>query len=65
MGGKRARRRQVFAGRGAGDAADERQKLAVVRHKAQHGIAVFLILENDGQDRTDDGRFFSHVCLLK
>ena len=46
-------------------AAQERQKLAVVRHKAQHGIAVFLILENDGHDRADDRRFFSHVCLLK
>ena len=54
---------QLLAGRGAGDAAHHRHRLAVVRDDARDRIAVLLILENDRQDRTDDRRALSHVPL--
>ena len=54
---------QLLAGRGAGDAAHHRHRLAVVRDDARDRIAVLLILENDREDRTDDRRALSHVPL--
>ena len=58
---KDTRRRKLFTGRGTGDTADDGQKLPVPGHQAQHGIAVFLILKNDGKHRAHNGRLFPHA----